>query len=180
MVRVLDTAALLHWPPAQLAGGVCAHSQRSELEQLSHARALLVDTADLEWRAVSVDARAQAKVCAEATGDFARLSDVDIDVLALALEVEAVLVTDDYRLQNCYKHAGVRWNPLRTLLPSTFGFGSSAARVAEPLPPSLMRCTGRRKVSWAIAQSAVRLWKSSANGAEFTRFRRRLAAPQAP
>lgn len=106
MVRVLDTAALLHWPPAQLAGGVCAHSQRSELEQLSHARALLVDTADLEWRAVSVDARAQAKVCAEATGDFARLSDVDIDVLALALEAEAVLVTDDYRLQNCYKHAG--------------------------------------------------------------------------
>ncbi|MGB1420042.1 MAG: hypothetical protein ACPG7K_04630, partial [Poseidonia sp.] len=36
----------------------------------------------------------------------ARLSDVDLDVLALALEADAVLVTDDYRLQNCYKHAG--------------------------------------------------------------------------
>ncbi len=106
MVRVLDTAALLHWPPAQLAGGVCAQSQHAELERLSQARALLVDAADLEWRTVSAQARAQAKACAEATGDYARLSDVDLDVLALALEADAVLVTDDYRLQNCYKHAG--------------------------------------------------------------------------
>ena len=106
MERVLDTAALLHWPVHQLAGGICAPSQVEELERLSPARALLVESADLQWRAVSVPALKRAKDCAKATGDLPRLSDVDLDVLALALEAEAVLVTDDYRLQNAYQHAG--------------------------------------------------------------------------
>ena len=106
MERVLDTAALLHWPPQQLAGGVCAPSQVRELERLSPARALLVESADLEWRSVSRAALEQAKACAKATGDLPRLSDVDLDVLALALEAGGVLVTDDYRLQNTYQHAG--------------------------------------------------------------------------
>ena len=106
MERVLDTAALLHWPVQQLVGGICAPSQVEELERLSPARALLVESADLQWRAVSVPALKRAKDCAKATGDLPRLSDVDLDVLALALEAEAVLVTDDYRLQNAYQHAG--------------------------------------------------------------------------
>lgn len=37
---------------------------------------------------------------AENTGDTARLSETDIDVLALALELDATLVTDDYSIQN--------------------------------------------------------------------------------
>ena len=106
MERVLDTAALLHWPSNRLAGGVCAPSQAEELERLSPARMLLVESADLEWRAVSEDALEAARACAGATGDLPRLSDVDLDVLALALAAEAVLVTDDYRLQNAYRHAG--------------------------------------------------------------------------
>ncbi len=106
MERVLDTAALLHWPPQQLVGGICAPSQVEELERLSPARALLVESTDLRWRPVSSAALERAKDCAKATGDLPRLSDVDLDVLALALEAEAVLVTDDYRLQNAYQHAG--------------------------------------------------------------------------
>jgi UPF0271 protein len=106
MERVMDTAALLHWPPQRLAGGVCAPSQVQELERLSPARALLVESADLEWRSVSKDALEQAKAAAKVTGDLPRLSDVDLDVLALALEAQAVLITDDYRLQNTYQHAG--------------------------------------------------------------------------
>ena len=106
MERVLDTAALLHWPPARLAGGICAVSQRDELERLSPARAMLIDATDLDWRTVSTSALADAKACAGASGDLPRLSDVDLDVLALALQEGAVLVTDDYRLQNTYKNAG--------------------------------------------------------------------------
>ena len=106
MERVLDTAALLHWPPVRLAGGVCAPSQRAELERLSPARTMLVEAADILWRRASASAMEQAKACAGASGDLARLSDVDVDVLALALELNAVLVTDDYRLQNTYRHAG--------------------------------------------------------------------------
>ena len=112
MNRVLDTAALLHWPPTRLSGGVCAHSQRQELQRLSAARSMLIEAADLEWRAPSPGALDEAKAAASASGDLARLSDVDVDVLALALSLQAVLVTDDYRLQNAYRHAGGTVEPV--------------------------------------------------------------------
>ena len=106
MERVLDTAALLHWPPNRLAGGVCATSQRQELERLSTARAMLIETADIQWRVPAPASLKDAKSAASTSGDLARLSDVDLDVLALALAYRAVVVTDDYRLQNTYRHAG--------------------------------------------------------------------------
>ena len=53
MQRVLDTAALLHWPMNQLAGGICAESQRRELSQLSEARSMLIDAADIRWAHVN-------------------------------------------------------------------------------------------------------------------------------
>ena len=112
MERVLDTAALLHCPPNRLTGGVCATSQRQELERLSPARSMLIEAADLQWRSPSVTALEQAKATAIASGDLARLSDVDVDVLALAISLQAVLVTDDYRLQNTYRHAGGEVEPV--------------------------------------------------------------------
>jgi rRNA maturation endonuclease Nob1 len=106
MQRVLDTAALLHWPMNQLAGGICAESQRRELSQLSEARSMLIDAADLQWQDAPQDWIERAKQAASQSGDLPRLSDVDVDVLALALGHQAHLVTDDYRLQNAYRSAG--------------------------------------------------------------------------
>lgn len=65
---------------------------------------------------------------AKGTGDSARLSSVDVEVLALAMELEAVVITDDYSIQNlatvlkvAYRPSGmkgitkvVRWNYLCT------------------------------------------------------------------
>ena len=100
-MRVLDTAALLHWPPDQLAGGVCAVSQQAELERVSPQRSLLIQSMDsIEWRDVPAPWLQTAREAAASSGDLPRLSDVDVDVLALALTLEATLVTDDYRLQN--------------------------------------------------------------------------------
>jgi len=44
---------------------------------------------------------------AESTGDLARLSDTDMEVLALALELGYELVTDDYSIQNLARTIGV-------------------------------------------------------------------------
>ncbi|NOZ58051.1 MAG: DNA-binding protein [Euryarchaeota archaeon] len=57
---------------------------------------------------------------AERTGDVARLSQADIAVLALALELasageEVVLVTDDYALQNVAASLGLRFSPVAEL-----------------------------------------------------------------
>ena len=100
-MRVLDTAALLHWPVTQLADGVCAISQQVELERVSPQRSLLVQSLDsIEWRDIPSAWLQTAREAAAQSGDLPRLSDVDLDVLALALALDATLVTDDYRLQN--------------------------------------------------------------------------------
>lgn len=105
-MRVLDTAALLHWPVAELVGGICAESQRQEIERLSPQRSMLVFAIDIDWRDVSPKWLDMARTTAAKTGDLPRLSDVDLDVLALALGLNLALFTDDYRLQNVMQSAG--------------------------------------------------------------------------
>ena len=73
---------------------------------------MLIETADIQWRSPAPASLKDAKSAASASGDLARLSDVDLDVLALALAYRAVLVTDDYRLQNTYRHAGGTVEPV--------------------------------------------------------------------
>lgn len=46
------------------------------------------------------------------TGDSARLSPVDVEVLALALELKASVVTDDYSIQNLAVVLGIDYMPL--------------------------------------------------------------------
>ena len=105
-MRVLDTAALLHWPVTELVGNICAMSQQAELERVSPQRWMLIQAIDIEWREVSEQWLETAKECAAQSGDLPRLSDVDLDVLALALGLGLALVTDDYRLQNTMNAAG--------------------------------------------------------------------------
>ncbi len=105
-MRVLDTAALLHLPLPELDGFV-ADSQRDEIERLSPERAFALTATKLVWQPPTPASLQRAREVATETGDIAGLSPVDLDLLALAIELEAVLVTDDYRLQNCCAAAGL-------------------------------------------------------------------------
>ena len=106
---VLDTAALLHWPPPRLAGGLVVDGQRAEVERWSPGWALLVEASGIRWSAPSAGSLEEADAVAARTGDLAGLSPVDRELLALALEHGARLVTDDHRLQNCCRAAGLEW-----------------------------------------------------------------------
>jgi UPF0271 protein len=46
---------------------------------------------------------------AEKSGDIFRMSGVDVKLLALALELEGVLITDDYSMQNTAALVGIRF-----------------------------------------------------------------------
>ena len=134
-MRVLDTAALLHWPVDQLADGVCAISQQAELERVSPQRSLLVQSLDsIEWRDVPPAWLQDAKEAAAASGDLPRLSDVDVDVLALAIALDAILVNDDYRLQNT----------MQALQRPTKSVGTTGAKQVWRWE---LRCTGCRATS---------------------------------
>ena len=115
-MRVLDTAALLHWPVEQLAAGVCAVSQQEELERVSPQRSLLVQSLDsIEWRDVPPSWLQAGKEAAAGSGDLPRLSDVDLDVLSLAIALDATLVTDDYRLQNVMQSMNLQTQSVGTV-----------------------------------------------------------------
>lgn len=46
---------------------------------------------------------------AKETGDFPSLSNVDIELLALALQMNATIVSDDYSIQNVAAHLGLEF-----------------------------------------------------------------------
>ncbi len=54
----------------------------------------------------------KVKEAAQRTGDIARVSPTDIEVLALAIDFEAVLLTDDYSIQNLAAYLGVPYRPV--------------------------------------------------------------------
>ena len=68
------------------------------------------------------------------SGDLPRLSDVDVDVLALAIALDATLVTDDYRLQNT----------MQALQRPTKSVGTTGAKQVWRWE---LRCTGCRATS---------------------------------
>jgi endoribonuclease Nob1 len=50
---------------------------------------------------------------AKSTGDYLRLSQADIDLLAKALELSGTLVTDDYSIQNVAARLGIETQPIQ-------------------------------------------------------------------
>ena len=58
--------------------------------------------------------RKLVETLAKQTGDIDRLSDTDLDVLALALELEATIVSDDYSIQNVANQVNVNFASLMT------------------------------------------------------------------
>ena len=107
-MRVLDTAALLHWPVERCRGGIVAFSQHEELLRVDEQRSMLMESASLEWQVPTKNALQKARVLASETGDLPRLSEVDLDVLALAIDQTLPLVTDDYRMKNVARQAGLQ------------------------------------------------------------------------
>jgi len=81
--------------------------QQTELSRVDEQRWMLIETLDMDWRTASIDERQVVLDLAAKTGDLPRLSDVDLDLLALAIANKTSLVTDDYRMKNVAREAGI-------------------------------------------------------------------------
>ncbi len=112
MLRVLDTSALLTGRPFPgelvTVPGVLRelrrHGVTPELEAFldTHVRVAQPGAA----------ARDRVRGASEATGDAPRLSPTDRELLALALELGATLVTDDYSIQNLCRILKIPYEPI--------------------------------------------------------------------
>ena len=113
--NVLDTAALIHWPIELLDGGYVVESQRLELNRVSPERMLSLEAANLMWKSPSIESINQATEISHGTGDLDGLSETDLSLIALAIDIKGHLFTDDYRIQNVCSSAGIEWSPVETV-----------------------------------------------------------------
>ncbi len=113
-MAVLDTSALLNWPIERCRGQIVSMLQQDELARVDEQRWLLIEGLEMDWRTASDDQRQLVHEVASKTGDLPRLSDVDIDLIALAIANETKLITDDYRMKNVAREAGIEVEGIMT------------------------------------------------------------------
>lgn len=140
-VLVLDTSALLAGRP--LGPGedtVVPAAVMGELRPGGRDRRHLDHLLAAGARVVEADPAARARVLAAASvgGESGRLSAADVDVLAVALVLDAELATDDYTVQNVARRLGV---PVR---------GVQMKGIAQEYR-FIPRCTGCRRILAAPA-----------------------------
>lgn len=139
---VLDTSALLAGRP--LGPGedtLIPHAVIAELRPGGRDRRHLDNLLAAGARTTDADPAARKRVREEAArgGESSRLSVADVDVLAVALAMDAELVTDDYAMQNLARRLGI----------TTRGVQQPGITEAYTFVP---RCTGCRRMLDAPAQ----------------------------
>lgn len=150
---VLDTSALLAGRP--LGPGEDTLVPSAVMEELSpggrdrrHLDMLLAAGARLVEAAPADRARVVAE--AQKGGEGGRLSSADIDVLAVALEVNGILVTDDYTVQNLAKRLGLEFRPIQTKgITETYSFVprcTGCGRFYEKMLPDCPVCGSALKM----------------------------------
>ncbi len=111
MKLVLDTSAILSgmdfggevYLPSSVLREVRKRGTDVRTESLLEAKARVLEPGDEEMERVRGASRK--------TGDEKRLSQTDRDVLALALQLDAVLITDDYSIQNVASRLSIEYRP---------------------------------------------------------------------
>ena len=107
--RVLDTAALIAWPITELSGGLIVRHQEEELLRISPDRAALLDSMGLVFCQPDEGSIDLVLVAAKQSGDISGNSENDLALVSLALERSALLITDDYRMQNIASFLDIEW-----------------------------------------------------------------------
>ncbi len=100
---VLDAAAFLN--SSFLPEGAL-YTTPSVLSEIKSERRFLIPE-DIRVEAPERAFVERIRRIAEHTGDDYWLSEADVDILALALQVGGTLITDDFHVQNVAAHAGI-------------------------------------------------------------------------
>jgi UPF0271 protein len=102
MKFVLDTSAILSGK--DFSSEYELYSSPKIIEEIKHGRMrrrldFLLESG-LRVMSPSEDTIKEVRKCAEETGDIARISEADLEILSLAKELDAILLSDDYSIQN--------------------------------------------------------------------------------
>ncbi|UCE74176.1 MAG: nucleic acid-binding protein [Methanomassiliicoccales archaeon] len=111
MRYVLDTSAILSGKDIPTDNEL--YSSPKILDELKHGkmkrRLDFLMESGLRLISPSDKTKEEVKSAAQKTGDIARVSEADIEILSLAMELDAILLTDDYSLQNLASVLNVKY-----------------------------------------------------------------------
>lgn len=113
MPFVLDSSALLAGKDLLLEDMFCTPDVLEEVKGKDPSpQLILMIEARVAVRSPSEDSVAEVKEAALKTGDAKRLSPVDVGVIALAIDLKATIITDDYSIQNVSNELGLTYHGL--------------------------------------------------------------------
>ncbi len=105
---MLDSGALLNTNSfSHIEGAITTPRVADEIKSRAPLIEAYVESGLLEIREPREQSIEEIRKIAKSIGELDKLSGADVEVLALALETEATLVTDDYHVQNVAAAAGI-------------------------------------------------------------------------
>ncbi len=110
-MRVLDSSAFIadHDPAGQLA---TVPMVREELRDRAGYRFEAMEAGGMQVHPPTEASTTTVRAAAEQTGDSSALSETDTRLVAAAVELDAILVTDDYAMQNVGAELGLTVEPI--------------------------------------------------------------------
>ncbi len=121
-VYVLDASALIHSNTMQIYDKQCYITPSVASEVLDNISRLMLDIGIERGSIKVVEPEKKflemAKEYAISTGDIAKLSQQDLSVIALALQLresgyDPIVITDDYSIMNVLVKAGIKYESIR-------------------------------------------------------------------
>ena len=134
--RVLDAAALLNSNFFAYENAIIPPSVATEIRSRSEVLEALVSAGKVQIVEPSKDARKMVERTAERMGEANALSSADIDALALALQENAILVTDDFHVQNVAEELGIHYEGITEKIREKRKYVLKCVNCGKKYPPT--------------------------------------------
>ena len=116
--RILDASAFYAGVPFRSSNDYyttsLAYDEIKHIKKNHDALGTLLETKKLKIREPDKESTAAAIKAAKDTGDFPQLSKQDISIIALCIEMNGEIISDDFAISNVAKNLGLKISPIMT------------------------------------------------------------------
>lgn len=116
--RILDASAFYAGVPFRSSSDCyttsLVYDEIKHIKKNHDALGTLLETNRLKIREPDKKAKEAATMAAKNTGDFPQLSKQDISIIALGIELDGEIISDDFAISNVAKNIGLKISPIMT------------------------------------------------------------------
>jgi UPF0271 protein len=116
--RILDASAFYAGVPFRSSNDCyttsLVYDEIKHIKKNHDALGTLLETNRLKIREPDKESTKNAIMAAKDTGDFPQLSKQDISIIALCIEMNGEIISDDFAISNVAKNLGLKISPIMT------------------------------------------------------------------